>query len=247
MIIFPAIDLIDGKCVRLTEGDFGRLKEYGSDPLDMAKQYEDAGLTHLHLVDLDGARNKKVSQHNVLEQLSTQTKLIIDFGGGIKTKSDLEIVFNSGAHQANIGSLAVSDPSVFEEWLDEYGAEKLIWAADVRDMKLAAHAWKETSEIHIFALLDRFISRGLKYLTCTDISKDGKLAGVNQLLYQNLVEKYQGLSIIASGGVHHMNDLYSLRSMNCYGAIVGKAIYENKIKIEALANFQNSKPSFYVG
>ncbi|MDZ4708708.1 MAG: 1-(5-phosphoribosyl)-5-[(5-phosphoribosylamino)methylideneamino] imidazole-4-carboxamide isomerase [Saprospiraceae bacterium] len=234
MIIFPAIDLIGGKCVRLTEGDFNRMQEYSAEPIEMARQFEAAGLTHLHLVDLDGARNKKVTQHQVLEQICAHTHLIVDFGGGIKTKEDLKRVFDSGANQANIGSLAITEPGMFESWLEEYGAAKLIWAADVRDMKLAAHAWKDTSALHLFDMLDRFMEHGLLYLTCTDISKDGQLTGVNQELYQILIEKYPGLKITASGGVHNLEDLYRLETIDCYGAIVGKAIYENKIKIESL-------------
>jgi len=234
MIIFPAIDLIAGKCVRLTEGDFDRMQEYSAEPVEMARQFEAAGLTHLHLVDLDGARNKKVTQHHVLEQICSHTHLIVDFGGGIKTKDDLKKVFDSGANQANIGSLAVTQPEMFESWLGEYGAAKLIWAADVRDMKLAAHAWKDTSDLHLFAMVDRFMVHGLSYLTCTDISKDGQLTGVNQELYRSLIEKYPELKITASGGVHSLEDLHQLESINCYGAIVGKAIYENKIKIESL-------------
>ena len=240
MIIYPAIDLIDGNCVRLSEGDFDRVKEYGADPLDMAMQYENAGLTHLHLVDLDGARNKRVTQYKVLETLSNKTKLKIDFGGGIQSEDDLRLVFESGAVQGNIGSLAVSQPDVFESWLIKYGMDRLIFAADVRDMMLAAHAWKEISTIHIFELIDRFLNSGLQYLTCTDISKDGMLLGVNQELYKSLIERYPELKIIASGGVHHLNDLHQLKAMSCHGAIVGKAIYEHKININDLNQFQSN-------
>lgn len=238
MIVFPAIDLIAGKCVRLTEGDFERLTDYRADPVDMAKKYADAGLTHLHLVDLDGARNKKVTQYKILEKICASTKLRVDFGGGIKTEDDLRIVFESGAAQANVGSLAVSDPEIFESWLTGYGPDRLILAADVRDMKLAAHAWKETSSLHIFDLLDRFDPHGLLYLTCTDISRDGKLTGVNHELYKTLMEKYPALRVTASGGVHHVDDLQGLLDLNCYGVIVGKAIYENKIRLEELVSFQ---------
>lgn len=237
MILFPAIDLIDGKCVRLTEGDFDRMKEYSSEPLEMARRFEDAGLKHLHLVDLDGARSGKVRQHKVLELICKNTGLKVDFGGGIKTREDLDLVFDAGASQANIGSLAVSQPETFEAWLGEYGPDQLIWAADVRDKKLASHAWKDTSELYLFDLVDRFMTRGLIYLTCTDISKDGQLGGVNQSLYAELIQRYPGLKITASGGVHHLDDLYRLKEIHCYGAIVGKAIYENKIKIESLGLF----------
>lgn len=238
MIVFPAIDLIGGKCVRLTEGDFERLTHYQADPVDTAKKYADAGLTHLHLVDLDGARNKKVTQYKILEKICARTKLLVDFGGGIKTEDDLRIVFESGAAQANVGSLAVSNPEIFESWLTGYGPDRLILAADVRDMKLAAHAWKETSSLHIFDLLDRFDPHGLLYLTCTDISRDGKLTGVNHELYKTLMEKYPALRVTASGGVHQVDDLQGLLDLNCYGVIVGKAIYENKIRLEELVSFQ---------
>lgn len=238
MIVFPAIDLIGGKCVRLTEGDFERLTDYQADPVDTAKKYEDAGLSHLHLVDLDGARNKKVTQYKILEKICSKTNLKVDFGGGIKTDDDLRIVFESGAAQANVGSLAVSEPEIFEAWMVEYGSDRIILAADVRDMKVAAHAWKETSPISIFDLLDRFEPRGLIYLTCTDISRDGKLTGVNHELYKTLMEKYPALRVTASGGVHHVKDLQGLLEMQCFGVIVGKAIYENKIRLEELVSFQ---------
>lgn len=238
MIIYPAIDLIDGKCVRLSEGDFDRVKEYNADPLDMAMQYEDAGLTHLHLVDLDGARNKKVTQYKALERLSNQTHLIIDFGGGIQSEDDLRVVFECGASQSNIGSKAVNDPEIFEAWLLKYGCERLIFAADVRNMLLAAHAWKETTGIHIFELIDRFLNHGLQYLTCTDISKDGMLQGTNLDLYKSLIDRYPDLNVIASGGVHHLDDLHQLQEISCHGTIVGKAIYENKILIKDLVQFQ---------
>lgn len=238
MIIYPAIDLIDGKCVRLSEGDFDRVKQYAADPLDMAMQYEDAGLTHLHLVDLDGARNKKVTQYKVLERLSNHTHLHIDFGGGIQSEDDLRVVFESGAAQGNVGSLAVGKPDVFESWLLKYGIDRLIFAADVRDMMLAAHAWKDISTIHIFELIDRFLISGLHYLTCTDISKDGMLQGVNLELYRALTSRYPDLNIIASGGVHLVDDLHQLESVHCHGVIVGKAIYEHKIKIKDLVPFQ---------
>ncbi len=240
MIIYPAIDLIGGKCVRLTEGDFEQIKQYHMDPLDMAMQYESEGLTHLHLVDLDGARNKKVTQYKVLERLSNYTKLQIDFGGGIQSEDDLRIVFEAGASQANVGSLAVNQPEVFESWLTKYGIDRLIFAADVRDMLLAAHAWKEVSTIHIFDWVDRFLKSGLQYLTCTDISKDGKLSGVNVDLYKSLLHRYPDLHLIASGGVHHIDDLFLLKDMSCHGVIVGKAIYENKIPIHELSQFQSN-------
>lgn len=240
MIVFPAIDLIGGKCVRLTEGKFDTLKEYSGDPIDIAKKYEDAGLSHLHLVDLDGARNKKVSQYKILEAISSKTKLNIDFGGGIQSEEDIKIVFESGAAQANVGSLAITRPEMFTHWLEIYGAEKIILASDVKDKMIAAHAWKDISKTTIFQLIDRFIPVGLKYVTCTDISKDGMLQGVNQDLYKELIDTYPDLFITASGGVHNMDDLFTLKKINCKGVIIGKAIYENKISLSELYEIQNN-------
>jgi len=240
MIVFPAIDLIGGKCVRLTEGKFDTLKEYSADPIDIAKKYEDAGLSHLHLVDLDGARNKKVSQYKILEAISSKTKLNIDFGGGIQSEEDIKIVFESGAAQANVGSLAITRPEMFTHWLEIYGAEKIILASDVKDKMIAAHAWKDISKTTIFQLIDRFIPVGLKYVTCTDISKDGMLQGVNQDLYKELIDTYPDLFITASGGVHNMDDLFTLKKINCKGVIIGKAIYENKISLSELYEIQNN-------
>ena len=240
MIVFPAIDLIDGKCVRLTEGKFDTLKEYSADPLDIAKKYEDAGLSHLHLVDLDGARNKKVSQYKILEAISTKTNLNIDFGGGIQSEEDIKIVFESGAAQANVGSLAVTMPEIFTHWLEKYGAENIILASDVKDKMIAAHAWKDISKTSIFQLIDQFVPAGLKYVTCTDISKDGMLQGVNQDLYKELIDTYPDLFITASGGVHNMDDLFTLKKIKCKGVIIGKAIYENRISLRELYEIQNN-------
>lgn len=238
MIIFPAIDLIQGKCVRLTEGKFESLKEYSADPLDIAKKYEDAGLNHLHLVDLDGARNKKVSQYKILESITSRTRLKVDFGGGIRSDEDIKIVFESGANQSNVGSLAISKPDRLVQWLDTFGSEKIILASDVKDKMIAAHAWEDISKTNIFQLIDQFISKGLKYITCTDISKDGKLQGVNQELYQEIIEKYPDLFVTASGGVHTVDDLVQLKKINCGGVIVGKAIYENRISLSELYDIQ---------
>ena len=240
MIVFPAIDLIDGKCVRLTEGKFDTLKEYSADPLDIAKKYEDAGLSHLHLVDLDGARNKKVSQYKILEAISTKTNLNIDFGGGIQSEEDIKIVFESGAAQANVGSLAVTKPEIFTHWLEIYGAENISLASDVKDKMIAAHAWKDISKTSIFQLIDQFVPAGLKHVTCTDISKDGMLQGVNQDLDKELIDTYPDLFITASGGVHNMDDLFTLKKIKCKGVIIGKAIYENRISLRELYEIQNN-------
>ncbi len=239
MLVFPAIDLIHGKCVRLTEGNFDQLKEYSADPVDMAKKYQDAGLTHLHLVDLDGAHNKKVTQYKILESIVNKTGLTVDFGGGIQSNEDIRIVFENGAHQANIGSLAVVNPELLFDWIKKYGAEKIILSSDVKYKMIATHAWKDLSTIHLFDLIDQYMEQGLQYLTCTDISKDGRLTGVNEDLYKELQEKYTTLKITASGGVHHINDLRRLKDSGIYGTIVGKAIYENKISLKELYEIQN--------
>jgi phosphoribosylformimino-5-aminoimidazole carboxamide ribotide isomerase len=239
MIVFPAIDLIDGKCVRLVQGAFDVVTEYHADPLDIAKKYEDAGLSHLHLVDLDGARAKKIIQYRVLEKIASKTKLKIDYGGGLQSSQDIDIVFECGGHQANIGSLAVKDPDLFETFLHHYSADKIIFAADVQGKYLAVNAWAERSKIELTDRVNRFVDRGLRYLTSTDISKDGMLAGSNQNLYRELYTHFPNLRVTASGGVSSEEDLQELKAIGCYGAIIGKALYENKISLETLYQIQN--------
>lgn len=237
MVIIPAIDIIDGKCVRLTEGDYSQKTVYNENPLEVALQFEDAGLKRLHLVDLDGAKAGAVKNWKVLEQLTSKTSLIIDFGGGIKKEEDLTVVFNSGAAYATIGSLAVKQENVFIEWLQKYGADKFLLGADVKDEKIAVSGWLETTDVWIYDFMEKYIGLGIQQLFCTDVSKDGKLEGPSVVLYKQILEKFPSLHFIASGGVSSMSDLEVLREAGCSGAIVGKAIYENRISLKELSKF----------
>jgi phosphoribosylformimino-5-aminoimidazole carboxamide ribotide isomerase len=237
MVIIPAIDIIDGKCVRLTEGDYSQKTVYNENPLEVALQFEDAGLKRLHLVDLDGAKAGAVKNWKVLEQLTSKTSLIIDFGGGIKKEEDLTVVFNSGAAYATIGSLAVKQENVFIEWLQKYGADKFLLGADVKDEKIAVSGWLETTDVWIYDFIEKYIGLGIQQLFCTDVSKDGKLEGPSVVLYKQILEKFPSLHFIASGGVSSMSDLEVLREAGCSGAIVGKAIYENRISLKELSKF----------
>ena len=237
MQIIPAIDIIDGKCVRLTQGDYNQKTIYNEDPLEVALQFQDAGLQRLHLVDLDGAKAGSVKNWKVLEQLTTKTSLIIDFGGGIKKEEDLSVVFNSGAAYATIGSLAVKQETVFVEWIQKYGADKFLLGADVKDEKIAVAGWLETTDIWIYDFIEKYMGHGIQQLFCTDVSKDGKLEGPSVILYEQILQKFPPLHFIASGGVSNMNDLEVLRETGCSGAIVGKAIYENRISLKELSKF----------
>jgi len=237
MQIIPAIDIIDGKCVRLTQGDYNQKTIYNEDPLEVALQFQDAGLQRLHLVDLDGAKAGAVKNWKVLEQLTAKTSLVIDFGGGIKKEDDLTIVFNSGAAYATIGSLAVKEETVFVEWIKKYGANKFLLGADVKEEKIAVAGWLETTDIWIYDFIEKYMSHGIQQLFCTDVSKDGKLEGPSVVLYKQILEKFPSLHFIASGGVSSMSDLEVLREAGCSGAIVGKAIYENRISLKELSKF----------
>lgn len=237
MQIIPAIDIIDGKCVRLTQGDYSQKTIYNEHPLEVALQFQDAGLQRLHLVDLDGAKAGSVKNWKVLEQLTSKTQMVIDFGGGIKKEEDLIIVFNSGAAYATIGSLAVKEESTFVQWLQQYGAEKFLLGADVKEEKIAVAGWLETTDIWIYDFIEKYIQHGIKQLFCTDVSKDGKLEGPSTELYKNVITKFPSLQFIASGGVSNIKDLELLRDAGCSGAIVGKAIYENRISLKELKNF----------
>lgn len=241
MQIIPAIDIIDGKCVRLTQGDYNQKTIYNEDPLEVALQFQDAGLQRLHLVDLDGAKAGAVKNWKVLEQLTTKTSLVIDFGGGIKKEDDLTIVFNSGAAFATIGSLAVKEEAVFVEWIKKYSADKFLLGADVKEEKIAVAGWLETTDIWIYDFIEKYMSHGIQQLFCTDVSKDGKLEGPSVVLYQQILEKFPSLHFIASGGVSNMNDLEVLREAGCSGTIVGKAIYENRISLKELSKFNRQK------
>lgn len=241
MEIIPAIDLIDGKCVRLTQGDYAQKTIYNERPLEVAKQFEDAGLTRLHLVDLDGAKAGAVKNWNVLEELAGKTSLAIDFGGGIKKEEDLKIVFESGAALATIGSLAVKQEALFIQWINTYGADKFLLGADVKEEKIAISGWLETTDIPIREFIGNYLSRGVKQIFCTDVSKDGKLEGPATNLYASILEVYPELQLIASGGVSKMADLEALAAIGCSGAIVGKAIYENRISLPELSRFNEQK------
>lgn len=237
MIIIPAIDIIEGKCVRLTEGDYSQKKIYNEHPLDVAMEMEDAGLTRLHLVDLDGARAGAVKNWKVLESIAGKTKLVIDFGGGIKTESDLNIIFNSGAALATIGSMAVKNEQEFVRWLGQFGANKFLLGADVKEEKITVGGWLEKTEIWVYDFIQQYADRGVNQVFCTDVSKDGKLEGPAMELYKNIIEKFPGLFFIASGGVSSMKDLEDLRKLGCRGAIIGKAIYEGRISLQELKKF----------
>ena len=234
MEIIPAIDIIDGNCVRLTEGDYAQKTIYNESPLEIAKSFADAGVKRLHLVDLDGAKAGKVTNWKVLESIASNTSLISDFGGGIKTETDLKLVYESGASLATIGSLAVKDPDLFASWIAQYGADKFLLGADVKGEYIAIGGWLQVSEETIIQFIEKYIEKGIKQLFCTDISKDGKLEGPSLELYTKIVRQFPDLHFIASGGVSSMDDINALREIGCKGVIVGKAIYEGRIKIEEL-------------
>lgn len=237
MQIIPAIDIIEGKCVRLTEGDYAQKIIYNEDPLEVAKTFEGMGLNRLHLVDLDGARAGEVVNWKVLEKIANKTGLTIDFGGGIKTEATLKTVLNTGATYATIGSLAVKSPLVFEEWLSRFGAQSFLLGADVYEEKIAIGGWIEKTNIDIIAFVQSYMDKGVSQLFCTDIQKDGKLQGPSIDLYEKIIKQFPTLQLVASGGVSQLLDLQALRTIGCSGAIVGKAIYENKISLKQLSDF----------
>ena len=241
MQIIPAIDIIDGKCVRLTKGDFSQKKVYNENSLEVALQFQDAGLERVHLVDLDGARQGSVKNWKVLEKLASKTSLQNDFGGGIKTDEDLTIIFNSGAKWATVGSLAVKDEKLFKSWLTSYGVEKFMLGADVKDGKLAISGWAEQTTVPVLDFISTYESLGMRQIFCTDISKDGLLEGPSLELYTTIVQRFPSLFFIASGGVSSINDLHELKAVGCRAAIVGKAIYENKIRLKELEAFSNQE------
>ena len=237
MKIIPAIDLIDGKCVRLSQGDYDTKKVYNEKPLEVAKQFENIGITNLHLVDLDGAKARHIINHHVLKSIVDNTDLEIDFGGGIKSDKDIELAFASGAKQVTAGTVAVKNKSLFLSWLEKYTAQKLILGADVKDGNIAIQGWQSKTEVTIWAFLDYYTRLGVEYVICTDISKDGMLSGSSMDLYEDILKKYPQLKLIASGGVSSIAELETLSKMGLYGAIVGKAIYENQISMNDLAAF----------
>jgi phosphoribosylformimino-5-aminoimidazole carboxamide ribotide isomerase len=234
MEIIPAIDIIDGKCVRLEEGNYDKVTLYHKEPVEMAKKFQDAGLARLHLVDLDGARAGSVKNWRVLERIAAKTTLVVDFGGGIKTGKDVEIVFDSGARFATVGSVAVKNEPEFLTWLGKFGADKFLLGADVKNERIAVSGWQETTELWVYDFISKYIEHGVSQIFCTDVGKDGKLEGPAVDLYKNIVLKFPQLFFIASGGVSSMKDLEDLKNAGCKGAIVGKAIYENRISLQEL-------------
>jgi phosphoribosylformimino-5-aminoimidazole carboxamide ribotide isomerase len=237
MRIIPAIDIIDGKCVRLSKGDYATRKVYNEDPLEVAKAYVDYGLKYLHLVDLDGAKAKSIVNHNILERLASKTDLKIDFGGGLKSDEDLRIAFDCGANQITGGSIAVKNPDIFKQWILQYGEDKIILGADVKGDNIAVSGWLETSEEKINPFIETYQKEGIKYVICTDISKDGMLEGPAFELYEKLITANPKISLIASGGISSESEFPVLSKMGCEAVIVGKAIYEKKITLKALSEF----------
>jgi phosphoribosylformimino-5-aminoimidazole carboxamide ribotide isomerase len=232
--IIPAIDIIDGKCVRLSQGDFQKKKIYSESPLEIAQEFARAGVKRLHLVDLDGAKVGRVANLQTLESIAGGTDLTIDFGGGLKTDDDLRAVFDSGASFASIGSVAVKDPAKFFGWLEKHGPDKILLGADVREGKIAIDGWQTGTEIELISFLDDYFARGVRQVFCTDISKDGVLQGPATELYRRILARLPDLKLIASGGVSRIDDVEELERVGCSGVIIGKAIYEGKIKLEEL-------------
>ncbi|MEP2058870.1 MAG: 1-(5-phosphoribosyl)-5-[(5-phosphoribosylamino)methylideneamino]imidazole-4-carboxamide isomerase [Maribacter litoralis] len=237
MRIIPAIDIIDGKCVRLSKGDYDTKKIYNENPLEVAKEFEAHGIKHLHLVDLDGAKSKHIVNHKVLEQIATKTGLQIDFGGGLKTDEDLRIAFESGAKQITGGSIAVKDPDTFLGWIEKHGADKIILGADAMDEKVAVSGWLEESKEELIPFIQSYQSKGIQYVICTDISKDGMLEGPSFELYSRILSQTTDLKLIASGGISTFDELPKLAEMGCEGTIIGKAIYENRISLKQLESY----------
>ena len=236
MRIIPAIDIIDGKCVRLAQGDFKKVKLYREDPVEVAKEFEDADLEYLHLIDLDGAKKGSVVNWDVIEDIQAKTALKVDFGGGVKTTEEIDRLLDLGVNQINIGSVAVSDPKLFSDWLWKYGPENFILSSDVRNENILVNGWTATTTINLFDLVSQFIKDGLEFVCCTDIETDGMLKGPNFILYRKLKGHFPKLKIIASGGISSISDLEELQYIHVNGAIIGKAIYEGKIKLPELRN-----------
>ena len=235
--IIPAIDIIDGKCVRLSEGDFSRKKVYDQDPLKVALRFQDAGVTHLHLVDLDGARQKTIINHDVLERIAGKTDLQIDFGGGIQSTEDLKRAFECGADQITAGSIAVRNEEMVLDWIEEYGSKKIILGADSKEGKIAVSGWSEVTDIDLHRFLSKYVDRGIRSAICTDVSKDGMLQGTNLNLYRAIKQKIPQLFLIASGGVTNIGEIESLNQIGVNGVIIGKALYEGLIELNDLKDY----------
>lgn len=237
MQLIPAIDIIDGQCVRLTQGDYNQKTTYASDPVAVAQQFEEAGIKRLHLVDLDGAKARRVINIAVLQAIAKATNLHIDFGGGVQSEDDLARVFDAGAQQITAGSIAVRSRETVIRWLERYGAERIILGADVREGQIAIHGWQERSALSLMDFLEDYTALGLRYCICTDVSKDGLLQGASVELYRSIVERFPDLQLIASGGVRHLEDLQTLARLGCHGAIVGKALYEGTLSFNAIQTY----------
>ena len=237
MRIIPAIDIIDGKCVRLSKGNYDTKKIYNENPLEVAKSFEAHGIQYLHLVDLDGAKSNQIINHKILEQIASKTSLKIDFGGGLKSDADLKIAFESGANQITGGSIAVKKPALFQQWIAQYGADKIILGADANNEKVAISGWLEESQEEVIPFIQKYQIQGINYVICTDIDKDGMLEGPSFKLYQKILTQVPELKLIASGGISAFDELPKLAKMGCEGTIIGKAIYENKISLKQLENF----------
>lgn len=235
--IIPAVDVIEGKCVRLAQGDYLQKKIYNENPLDVAMKFEDAGVERLHIVDLDGAKKGTIVNQRVLEQIASKTKLVIDFGGGIKTDEDIQSVYNAGASIATIGSIAVKKSELFLKWVKKYGFEKILLGADVKNEKIAVSGWTEQTTISVFDFIRKNTGQGVKNIFCTDISKDGMLEGTSTELYKRIIEKFPEINLIASGGVTSMKDIEEVEKIGCRGVIIGKAIYEGRIKLSDLKDY----------
>jgi len=237
MRIIPAIDIIDGKCVRLSKGDYDTKIIYNENPLEVAKSFEAHGIEYLHLVDLDGAKSSKIVNYKILEQIATQTSLKIDFGGGLKSDNDLRIAFESGANQITGGSIAVKNRAIFEKWISEYGSDKIILGADAKDEKVSISGWLEDSNEDLIPFIQDYQTKGIQYVICTDIAKDGMLEGPSFDLYEKIVKEAVGVKLIASGGISTFDELPKLAELGCEGTIIGKAIYEGRITLKQLENY----------
>ena len=237
MRIIPAIDIIDGKCVRLSKGDYNTKIIYNENPLEIAKEFEAHGIQYLHLVDLDGAKSSQIVNYKILEQIASQTSLKIDFGGGLKSDNDLRIAFESGANQITGGSIAVKNFNLFNEWISKYGSDKIILGADANNEKIAVSGWLEESKEELIPFIQNYQNNGIQYVICTDIAKDGMLEGPSFDLYAKILQEAKGIKLIASGGISTFDELPKLAELGCEGTIIGKAIYENRITLKQLENF----------
>ena len=237
MRIIPAIDIIDGKCVRLSKGDYDTKKIYNENPLEVAKSFEAHGIQYLHLVDLDGAKSSKIVNHKILESIASKTNLKVDFGGGLKSEADLKIAFESGANQITGGSIAVKNPTLFQEWITKYGSQKIILGADANNEKVAISGWLEESKEDLIPFIQNYQSKGIQYVICTDIAKDGMLEGPSFELYKKILNQIPNIKLIASGGISTFDELPKLAEMGCEGTIIGKAIYENRITLKQFETY----------